>query len=157
MFNMFKRFARGERGFTMIEMMVVLIIIAVLIGVGIKFYSGYIENARVTKAKTQIITMQAALDAYYAEKNVYPASDTELLNAGIKPGSGSWANPRTLDSKDPWGKNYKYRVDTSNNKDDYKVYTGHDNVQGQPDMCVVGVGQNGASDPPEVALEPTTP
>ena len=65
---MFKRYLNNEKGFSMIEMMVVLIIIAVIIAGGIKFYLGYIEKSRVTKAKAQIITMQAALDAYYAEE-----------------------------------------------------------------------------------------
>lgn len=39
---MLSKFVRKDKGFTMIEMMVVLIIIAVLIGVGMKFYVGYI-------------------------------------------------------------------------------------------------------------------
>ena len=80
---MFKRYLNNEKGFSMIEMMVVLIIIAVLMAGGIKFYLGYIENSRVTKAKAQISTMQAALDAYFAEQTKYPADNAGLLNAGI--------------------------------------------------------------------------
>ena len=41
---MFKRYLNNEKGFSMIEMMVVLIIIAVLLAGGIKFYLGYIET-----------------------------------------------------------------------------------------------------------------
>src|SRR5665647_2330712 len=83
------RLLRNEKGFTMVEMMVVLIIIAVLIAGGIKFYLGYIENAKVTKAKAQISTMQAALDTYYAENGLYPTDTTagglkaKMLNAGL--------------------------------------------------------------------------
>jgi general secretion pathway protein G len=103
-----KKLRHNDKGFTMIEMMVVLIIIAVLIGVGIKFYLGYIEGSKVTKAKGQISTVQGALDAYYSEKASYPdpSKEDEMLNAGIKPKEGS--TDGTLDSTDPWGINYVY-------------------------------------------------
>lgn len=144
-------FRRNEKGFTMIEMMVVLIIIAVLIGAGIKFYLGYIENSRVTKAKSQISTMQAGLDSYYAENNVYPdpSKNDELLNAGLKPGSAAG----TLDATDPWGKNYNYKVNSE--KNEYVVQTGDHDVQGQESYRVYGHGKDGASDPPVVGVPPT--
>lgn len=142
---MFKRYLNNEKGFSMIEMMVVLIIIAVLMAGGIKFYLGYIENSRVTKAKAQISTMQAALDAYYAEKGQYPANKAGLLNAGIATPDES-TDESTIKAKDPWGKNYKYNV----SGDKYVVYTGKNDVQGQNGTYVAGRGTSGESDPPEV-------
>jgi len=148
---------RDRRGFTMVEMMVVLIIIAVLIGVGIKFYLGYIENSRVTKAKSQIQTMQAALDSYYAQNGAYPNKDqaTQLINAGLKPKSGT--TDGTLDATDPWGKNYMYVSDktgTTDTSTKYYVRTGHDDVQGQKSgdtlSCVFGRGSAGTSESPIV-------
>jgi general secretion pathway protein G len=147
---MFKRYLNNEKGFSMIEMMVVLIIIAVLMAGGIKFYLGYIENSRVTKAKAQISTMQAALDAYYAEQSKYPADKAGLLNAGIAATDESTDGSTdgiTIKAKDPWGKNYKY-VSDGNTK--YVVYTGNDKVQGKGDTYVAGRGTSGESDPPEV-------
>lgn len=144
---MFKRYLNNEKGFSMIEMMVVLIIIAVLIAGGIKFYLGYIENSRVTKAKAQISTMQAALDAYYAEKAEYPNGDeleSALLNAGIKvetPGEGG-----ALEQKDPWGKGYVYEAE---DEKQCIIYTGHENVQGTKDAYVAGRCANGQSKPPK--------
>ena len=135
----------------MIEMMVVLIIIAVLIAGGIKFYLGYIENSRVTKAKAQISTMQAALDAYYAEQSKYPADKAGLLNAGIAATDESTdesTDEITIEAIDPWAKNYKYDVSDDNTK--YVVYTGKNDVQGQSDTYVAGRGTSGESDPPEV-------
>lgn len=147
---------RKEKGFTMIEMMVVLIIIAVLVGGGARSYLGYIENARVTKAKTQLATMQAGLDAYYAEKAKYPNSEGELLNAGIKlktPG-GAWAVPIDLEPTDPWGKNYKYNVSAAN-KTACVVYTGHNAVQGQTNTYVAAESKNGEAQTLEVTNDIT--
>ncbi len=132
-----KRYLRNEKGFTIIEMMVVLVIIAVLIGGGIKFYLGYIENAKVTKAKAQISTMQAVLDAYYAENGSYPGGAVaELVSAGIKAIAAN-----TFEAIDPWGGNYLYDVDTS--KKMYVIHTGHNTVQDQVDTYVAGEGKDG--------------
>ena len=134
-----KRYLRNEKGFTMIEMMVVLVIIAVLIGGGIKFYLGYIENAKVTKAKAQISTMQAVLDACYAENGSYPGAVAELVNTGIK--TKGEDSTTILEAIDPWGKNYLYDVDTS--KKMYVIHTGHNTVQDQVDTYVAGEGKDG--------------
>ncbi|HHW40738.1 MAG TPA: prepilin-type N-terminal cleavage/methylation domain-containing protein [Syntrophomonadaceae bacterium] len=144
-----KKYLRSEKGFTMIEMMVVLIIIAVLIAGGIKFYLGYIENSRVAKAKAQISTMQAALDAYYSENGAYPVSQDELLNAGMK--ASSTTSSFTLDTKDPWGQNYKYVVSSKN--DSCVVYTGYSNVQKQSGYVVAAECKNGELiDPPGIRI-----
>ncbi|MHB1041914.1 MAG: type IV pilin protein [Eubacteriales bacterium] len=127
---------RNEKGFTMVEMMVVLIIIAVLIAGGIKFYLGYIENSRVTKAKANIGNMQAALDSFYSEEGKYDLTTDGLAYAGI-----------TTDSKDPWGKDYKFiwiTTDTS-----YEIRSGFDNVHGKG-YVVYGIGTDGKSTPPEI-------
>ena len=158
---MFKRYLNNEKGFSMIEMMVVLIIIAVLIAGGIRFYMGYIDNSRVTKAKAQISTMQAALDAYYAENGKYPIGDnkteleTALTNAGIKYTTAQDSGKKaTCEQKDPWGKEYVYEVE---NGEKCKIYTGYNNVQDTENNRVVGNCSNGRSEPPgiEVITEDT--
>ncbi|AEG15540.1 hypothetical protein Desku_1982 [Desulfofundulus kuznetsovii DSM 6115] len=150
-----KRYLRNEKGFTMIEMMVVLIIIAVLIGAGIKFYSGYIENAKITKAKAQISTMQSALDSWFAEKGSYPDTTNELKYAGVIPSDETTSdtdigNDSDVDLPgllDPWGQNYDYRTDADGTK--YCISTGYDKVKG--DKEVIGQGKDGNSDPPDLA------
>lgn len=137
-----KRYLRSEKGFTMIEMMIVLIIIGVLIAGGIWLYFGYIEGAKVTKAKAYITTVQGQLDAYYAEKSKYPTTLDELTDAGVQA-----SNASTLTATDPWGQNYKYN---STDGKSYKVETGYTNVQGKG-KAVVGTGANGQSTTPEVA------
>ncbi|HBQ28548.1 MAG TPA: hypothetical protein DD719_03930 [Desulfotomaculum sp.] len=141
---------RNNKGFTMIEMMVVLIIIAVLIGGGIRFYLGYIENAKVTKAKGNISTMQAGMDGYYVENAEYPTTDAKLLNAGI---DGAFTeNIAELTTKDPWGKTYKIKVTGTNV---YSAYTGENKVQGKDNTYVRGEGTDGKSDPPVVVTTAT--
>jgi len=140
---MFKKLLRKEEGFTMVEMMVVLIIVAVLIAGGIRFYLGYIENSRVTKAKAQIATMQAAVDAFYSERGSYPTSNAELLNAGIR----TTANALEIEAVDPWsGSNhYVYIVGSAGTgtNNGYVIRSGYATVQGQANTYVAGEGLNG--------------
>jgi general secretion pathway protein G len=95
MLNNIRKALHNEKGFTLVEMMVVLIIIAVLIGLGIRVYIGYIGSAKLTKASGDITTVEAALDGYYATNNAYPNSTTSatavtlqaaLTAAGISSG-----------------------------------------------------------------------
>lgn len=148
---------RDRRGFTMVEMMVVLIIIAVLIGVGITFYLRYIENSKITKAKGQMTTMQAALDAFYSEYGSYPNTKNELNSSGVTP--NDLTNPDNdiadpdhpnngvqLAALDPWGRNYEYKVST-----DYRTYvleTGYSSIRGTDNRVVQGTGTDGASSAP---------
>jgi len=156
-----RRLLRSEKGFTMVEMMVVLIIIAVLIAGGVKFYLGYIENSKVTKAKAQISTMQAALDTYFAENGLYPTDTTagglkaKMLNAGlivtdVVPTDGTAGQDGTLSVTDPWGaaSNYLYRSTAGAS---YYVRSGKDTVQNQPaGTAVFGNGITGSSNAPTV-------
>lgn len=84
---MLHRMCGNEKGFTMIEMMIVMVIIAVLVAGGVAFYQGNIERAKVTKARAQISTMQAALDTYYAENGKYPYEvdklEADMLGVGL--------------------------------------------------------------------------
>lgn len=135
----FSKYFGNDKGFTMIEMMVVLIIIAVLIGGGIRFYLGYVERAKVTKAKSEITTMQAALDSYYAEKGEYPNDDddTELVKAGLD------TNSISVDS----GKAYQYEK-----KDDgsYEIKT---TTTFRGDQILIATGEKGMSNEPVLTTQ----
>ncbi|MFX4261640.1 type II secretion system protein GspG [Pelotomaculum propionicicum] len=157
---MLRRLIRNEKGFTMVEMMVVMIIIAVLIAGGVKFYLGYIENSKVTKAKAQISTMQAALDTYYAENGAYPSDTTldalkaKMLNAGLivtaTPGSGTAGQDGTLNVADPWGASSFY-IYKSTDGSKFYIRSGRDTVQNQPaTTAVFGSGSAGTSNAPVV-------
>jgi len=104
---------RDRRGFTMVEMMVVLIIIAVLIAGGIFYYLKYIDRAKVTRARGELNTMAAALDAYYAENGAYPADEGEAVSkAGLPQDPAASGNL----VKNPWGVKYSYTYDSGTGK-----------------------------------------
>jgi general secretion pathway protein G len=127
---------RGEKGFTLVEMMVVLVIIAVLIALGIRAYIGYIGNSRMTKARDDITTVQAALDAYYVKNQSYPnGTDDEEQSALATAGISSYqVNSVSGTNNAP----YVYFSSASNT---YKVYT----VTSVNDNYMEGIGINGVS------------
>lgn len=137
----FSKYFGNDKGFTMIEMMVVLIIIAVLIGGGIRFYLGYVERAKVTKARSEITTMQAALDSYYAEKGSYPAeSDEELVKAGLDTNSISVSS----------GKAYQYNITSSSGNSSYEIKT---TTTFSGNKYLIATGEKGMSNEPVLTTQ----
>jgi len=145
---MFRRHVRNEKGFTMIEMMVVLIIIAVLIGGGIKFYIGYIDKSKVTKAKADITTMQAGLDSYYVEKNEYPnGDDADAVDLLLK--EAGLSNDIVSSDTD---KTYQYLVTV-----DKKGYAINTTAKVDGTNFVTGTGRTGRSGSPAILPDPEAP
>lgn len=130
------KYLRGEKGFTLVEMMVVMIIIAVLIAGGIRFYIGYIDRAKITKGTGDIAIMQAALDAYYAGSNAYPGEDDSSLNA-------AGLSTEMIGSSSIATRSYIYDSDGSP-VSTYKIYT---RIPLDGTNYVIGSGKNGKSDP----------
>ncbi|MEG3070050.1 MAG: type II secretion system protein GspG [Candidatus Syntrophopropionicum ammoniitolerans] len=161
---MLHRMCGNEKGFTMIEMMIVMVIIAVLVAGGVAFYQGNIERAKVTKARAQISTMQAALDTYYAENGKYPYEvdklEADMLDAGlvVKENSTEGGHPEgcwALNVEDPWGKNYLYHPEEEGKAgQEYYIRTGW--VEKDGENAVFGNGSEGLSEEPKVG-EPTLP
>jgi general secretion pathway protein G len=133
-----KRISLTENGFTLMEMIVVLMIIGLLISSGISFYNGYIENAKVIKAKSQISIMQGAMDSWYAEHGFYPKSSEDWMLAGLD-----------IEAEDPWGKGYQIKVESDGGTDNcYVISTKYDEVH--QNKMVAGRGKNGRSKEPEL-------
>jgi len=107
---------KASRGFTLIEIMVVVVIISVLIGLVAPNILGRVDEARVTAAKADIATMSQALDMYRIDNGSYPTTDQGLQALVQKPGGSpepkNW-NPSGYMKKkelpkDPWGNDYPY-------------------------------------------------
>lgn len=104
---------RRQSGFTLIEIMVVVIIIGILAAVVVPKVMDRPDQARITKAKQDIRAIESALNLYRLDNYRYPGTDTGLSALTEKP-SGSegsnWKQGGYIDrlSKDPWGHEYQY-------------------------------------------------
>lgn len=104
---------RRQSGFTLIEVMVVVIIIGILAAVVVPKVMDRPDQARITKAKQDIRAIESALNLYRLDNYRYPGTDAGLAALSEKP-SGSdgshWKQGGYLDKppKDPWGNEYQY-------------------------------------------------
>lgn len=105
---------RTQGGFTLIEIMVVVVIIGILAGVVVPRIMDNPDKARVAKAKNDVRTIKGALDLYKLDNFSYPSTDQGLQALVSKP-SGSpearnWKEGGYLENlpKDPWGNAYQY-------------------------------------------------
>ena len=76
------RAGRRARGFTMIELLVVISIIVILASLGMAQYRNSVVRAREAVLKEDLFRMRDAIDQYYADKNKYPASLDDLVSDG---------------------------------------------------------------------------
>jgi general secretion pathway protein G len=106
----------NEKGFTLIEMMVVVIIIGILASFVAVKYSGQAEKAKRTQASVQIKTFETALELYKLDNGVYPSTEqglqalVEAPSVGVLPKrwrSGGYLAKRKIPS-DPWSNEYVY-------------------------------------------------
>lgn len=104
---------RGEAGFTLVELLVMLSILALLAGLVGPRVLGYIGSSKAKTAKIQIESISAALQLYRIDVGRYPTT-SEGLRSLIQPSgsAASWNGPylakREL-PRDPWGHEYQYR------------------------------------------------
>src|SRR3989337_1419721 len=109
---------RGSAGFTLIEMLVVLVIIGLIMGLVGPRVLTYLTDARVKAAKLQIEALSSALDLYFLDTGRYPSSSEGLQALVRKPGDlDVWNGPylkRGQVPQDPWKNEYLYRVPGQN-------------------------------------------
>jgi general secretion pathway protein G len=102
-----------QRGFTLIEIMVVVVILAVLGALVVPKILENVDKARVTRAQSDIRAIQTALDTYRLDNFKYPTSEQGLQALVKQPADPTITNWRTggyLGSmpKDPWNNPYQY-------------------------------------------------
>jgi general secretion pathway protein G len=104
-----------KRGFSLIEIIVVILIIGILGGIVGQSVFKWPGKAKLQVAKTNISTISDALMMYYMEHNdAYPTMDGGLISLVTKPaGDEDWGGPYIINESiltDPWGKKYNYKV-----------------------------------------------
>jgi general secretion pathway protein G len=104
---------RNERGFTLVEILVVITIIGLIMALVGPRVLNYLSESKVKAAKIQIQSFSSALDLFYLDTGRDP-SRAEGLGALVQPagGTASWNGPYLKGGNvplDPWGKAYVYR------------------------------------------------
>jgi general secretion pathway protein G len=109
-----RSFRRGEAGFTLVEMLVVITIIGLIMALVGPRVLNYLTESKVKAARIQIQSFASALDLFYLDAGRFPSSG-EGLDALVRPtpGVAAWNGPYLRGGSvpnDPWGSPYVYRV-----------------------------------------------
>jgi general secretion pathway protein G len=109
------------RGFTLVELLLVLVILALIGGLVLPGIIGKAEGAKVKAAGSQINRLAMAVESYYLDTGSTPDSLEELVSegAGVPGWNGPYVKPSSL--KDPWGREYVY--DYPGEHGDFDLYS----------------------------------
>ncbi len=125
-----KRILKSRAGFTLIELMVVMIILGLLAALVVPKMFGKLGKAKTNSAYAQIELFGTALDSYRLDVGSYPSSLEGLVSKDS--GAEDWSGPYLRKNEiplDPWGNEYKYSMPGEHG--DYDLYSlGADNSEG---------------------------
>jgi general secretion pathway protein G len=105
---------RATRGFTLIEVMVVVVILGILAAIVVPRIMDRPDEARITKARNDIRALESALNLYRLDNFRYPTTDQGLRalveRPGGQPEARNWRSGGYMDRlpTDPWGNSYQY-------------------------------------------------
>jgi len=130
-----KHQASFSHGFTLLELLVVMVIIGLLAGyVGPKYFA-QIGKSEVKTAKAQIDSLDKALDQYRIDIGHYPSTENGLAALNAQPANeAKWHGPylKKKVPNDPWGKPYQYKMPGEHG--DYDLWSyGSDGASGGKD------------------------
>jgi general secretion pathway protein G len=119
-----RRQVAARQGFTLIEMLLVLVILGILAAIVVPKFAGRTEQARQTAAQSQIATFGTALDAFEIDNGYYPKGKNGLLDLVQQPRDArNWKGPylKADIPKDPWGNDYIYEYPGRRNASSYDL------------------------------------
>ncbi len=127
-----------RRGFTLMELLLVLVILGVLAALVVPKFTNRTQQARETAAKTDVSTIQGALDAFEIDTGRYPTTEEGLGALLTAPANvEGWRGPYLTRGlpKDPWGNPYVYRYPGQRNTTGFDLSsTGPDGREGNDDL-----------------------
>ena len=115
----YNRIYRKEKGFTLVELMVVIIILAVLTGIAIPSYLALRNRARIQATRSELQNIATAISVYEADMEDWPDALADL-EANDSSGTGPYM--ANVPSQDAWGELYQYAADAPA-AGDYRLYS----------------------------------
>ena len=126
---------RKERGFTLIELMLVIVILGILAGAVVTNMMGVGDDARKARAQTDIESIKTAIRMFEIDMGYFPSDDEGIEELCTKTDE----HRRYLEKlpKDPWGEPYNYRAESENDMDFPDIWSnGKDKTEGTEDDIV---------------------
>jgi general secretion pathway protein G len=133
---------KNHRGFTLIEMLLVLVILSTLAAMVVPRFAGRSEEAKISAARVDVqANLASALDLYELDNGHYPTTaqglEALLREPSTAPLPKNWKGPYLKHKsglKDPWGNPYQYREPGSADHRDYDLFSmGPDGAAGGTD------------------------
>jgi general secretion pathway protein G len=133
-----RRAGRPVSGFTLIEVLLVLVILVILGSIAVPMFSGVGEQANLKAARVQVDMLESAINTYKGTTLMTPNSLDELISAPSNPtAAAKWAGPylpANRDLIDPWGNPYKFNPKGTKSGVGFDVYSlGPDGQDGSED------------------------
>ncbi|MBL4674204.1 MAG: type II secretion system major pseudopilin GspG [Arenicella sp.] len=136
--TMQKKMSKAQAGFTLIEIMVVVIIIGLLSTMVVPNLFQKQVRAYQIKAGNDISSMSSELELYRLDNFSYPTTSEGLRALVTNPGKSNWSGYLSKLPKDPWGNDFQYQAPGTRNPDSYDLWSfGSDGLAG---------GEKGAKD-----------
>lgn len=131
-----------QRGFSLIEIMVVVVILGILAALVVPKIISRPDEARIVKAKQDVLAIQNALDLYKLDNGFYPSNEQGLQALVVKPTSNpipnDWKAYLKSLPKDPWGREYLYLNPGQHSEVDIFTYGASGEAGGQGINAEIG-------------------